>query len=246
MNAVADMPNEPRREITESNTVSLFERLARDPNVDVGKLEKLVELKERADKRNAEAAYHSALAGMQSEIPSIVESGQILHSGKLISKYALFEDINDTVRPILQRHGFAISFRTKVDGNVLTVTGVLSHRDGHHEETSLPLPFDTSGAKNAVQAIGSSVSYGKRYVMCALLNITTRGDDDDGQRAGNVAVSEDQADTLDSLIKSVGADEKAFLKYFKIAKIADLPAKAYPDAVAMLNARGRNSKGGAK
>lgn len=45
------------------------------------------------------------------------------------------------------------------------------------------LPADVSGNKNAVQAFGSSTSYGKRYVLCALLNITTRGQDDNGHGA---------------------------------------------------------------
>jgi len=50
----------------------------------------------------------------------------------------------------------------------------------------MTLPLDNSGSKNAVQAVGSSVSYGKRYVMAALLNITTRGEDDDGNAAAPI------------------------------------------------------------
>ena len=42
------------------------------------------------------------------------------------------------------------------------------------------LPVDTSGSKNGVQAVASSVSYGKRYTAGLLLNITTTGEDDDG------------------------------------------------------------------
>jgi hypothetical protein len=45
------------------------------------------------------------------------------------------------------------------------------------------LPHDSTGSKNAVQAVGSSTSYGKRYTACALLNITSRGEDDDGETA---------------------------------------------------------------
>ncbi len=225
----------------ESNTVSMFERLAKDPSVDVAKLEKLMELQERAIKRNAEAAYHAALAGMQCDIPSITEKGQIKHNDKLISKYALFEDINDQLKPILQRHGFAISFRTKVEGSTLTVTGVLSHREGHHEDTSLPLPFDTSGAKNAVQAIGSSVSYGKRYVMCALLNITTRGEDDDGKKGGaGKPISTEEACLINDMIREADTTSAKFLAYLNtehklaLQAIEDIPAKVYPDALASL------------
>jgi hypothetical protein len=48
----------------------------------------------------------------------------------------------------------------------------------------MELPVDTSGSKNPVQAVGSSTAYGKRYVMEALLNLTSRGVDDDGKRGG--------------------------------------------------------------
>jgi len=50
-------------------------------------------------------------------------------------------------------------------------------------QADLPVIEKNGGSKNAVQAVGSSVSYGKRYVMSALLNITTTDDDDDGQSA---------------------------------------------------------------
>jgi hypothetical protein len=45
------------------------------------------------------------------------------------------------------------------------------------------MPIDTSGSKTSVQGIGSTVSYGKRYTLCALLNIST-GDDTDGHQLG--------------------------------------------------------------
>ncbi|WP_340146807.1 ERF family protein [Halomonas sp. PA16-9] len=50
------------------------------------------------------------------------------------------------------------------------------------------LPADISGNKNAVQAFGSSTSYGKRYVLSALLNIT-RGQDDNGKPSTKAASS---------------------------------------------------------
>jgi hypothetical protein len=43
---------------------------------------------------------------------------------------------------------------------------------------------DASGNKNAVQALGSAISYGKRYTASALLNLTSHGEDDDSFRAG--------------------------------------------------------------
>ena len=63
------------------------------------------------------------------------------------------------------------------------VVGVLRHEAGHKEEAELVLPADVSGGKNPVQAVGSSLSYGQRYVTKLLLNLASRrlGEDDDGQ-----------------------------------------------------------------
>ncbi|MBY6207471.1 MULTISPECIES: ERF family protein [Halomonas] len=158
--------------------IQVIERAALNPDVDIDKMERLLQMQERVLDRQAMMAYSAAMAAMQTELPSIAERGQGNNGA-----YATLEDIVDTVRPIMKQHGFAVSFRIQTQERGIQVTGVLMHKDGHREETSMLLPADTSGSKNAVQAFGSSTSYGKRYVLCALLNITTRGQDDNGHGA---------------------------------------------------------------
>lgn len=220
--------------------ISIIERAARDPSVDIDKLQRLMDMQERIMERNAKAAYAAALSAMQPELPVIVERGKIdIGRGKPQS-YALWEDINETIKPILARHGFGLSFRTGQEDGKVVVTGILSHRDGHSERTTMLLPVDASGSKNAVQAVGSSTSYGKRYTASALLNLTSRGEDDDGQKAGiGATVNQDQIGELTALIESVGADKAKFLRFFKIEQLAELPSKRYQEAVNMLNAKSR-------
>lgn len=170
--------------------LSVIERTATNPEIDISKLEKLMEMHERIVARNAKSAYAAALSSMQAELPEIEENGRINY-GKNKEEgpsYALWEDINAAIKPVLAKWGFGLSFRTghSSDGRV-TVTGILSHKEGHQEETTMALMHDSSGAKNAVQAIGSSVSYGKRYTAAALLNLTSRDGlerDDNGTAAG--------------------------------------------------------------
>ena len=164
-------------------------------------------------------------------------------NGGIQSTYALWEDINEAVRPVLHAHGFGLSFRTRQDGATLTITGVLSHRDGHAEEASITLPHDASGSKNAVQAIGSSVSYGKRYTAGELLNLTSRGDDDDGAAAGANTISEGQYHELRNLIEEAGADEARFAAFMKVQHLEELPAAAFSAAVAALRNKIRQTKG---
>jgi hypothetical protein len=218
------------------NILSVIARAAADPNVDIDKLERLLEMQERVITRNARTAYYDALAEMQPHLPVISERGGIKdRNGNVQSTYALWEDVNEAIRPILVQYGFALSFKVRRTENEIITTGVLSHRDGHREETELSLPTDTSGSKNAVQAVGSSTSYGKRYTAFALLNITSTGEDDDGQ-AGGAPEPMDNArrKLLYDLADAVGADKEKFCKYLKVASLAELPASKYDLALAKL------------
>ncbi|MNO71030.1 ERF superfamily protein [compost metagenome] len=117
----------------------------------------------------------------------------------------------------------------------MSVTGILMHRAGHREQTTMLLPLDTSGSKNAVQALGSSVSYGKRYVLCALLNITTRGEDDDGNAAvpPKKLVTPAQAQQLNALLAQCLQDtQDAFDSMYGAAE--NVPAAEFDTALARL------------
>lgn len=160
--------------------LQVIQNAAQNPQADIEKMERLMAMYERVEAKRAEADFSADMAQMQAELPSIGERGDA--AGRY--KFALWEDINTAIKPILSRYGFALTFRTDfADG--IAITGVLTHRSGHREETTIKLPADASGNKNAVQAVASSVSYGKRYTASALLNLTSHGEDDDAFSAVN-------------------------------------------------------------
>lgn len=222
--------------------IQVIERAALNPEVDIDKMERLLAMQERIVARNAEAAYASAFADMQPELPEIPERGK----GHGSITYAKWEDINDLIKPVLSRHGFSLSFRTgRSEAGKPTVTAVLRHREGHSDETTLELDSDQSGSKNSVQAIGSSTSYGKRYTAQALLNLTSRGEDDDGYRAGTgERLSEEQIREINELAEEVGADKIKFCKYIQVKSIADIPVNRFEKAKAILNSKREQTKGG--
>lgn len=169
-----------------AESVLMFERLATNPDVNVEKLERLIAMQKDILAHQAKAEFDAAFAEMQGELPTIDEKGRILgNDGNLRSKYAKYEDIIRNVRPVLQKYGFAIRHRNfyLTDGR-LKIVGILSHRGGHSEQDEFECPPDPSGNKNNIQAIGSTRSYGQRYTTIALLNIESRGMDDDGRAAG--------------------------------------------------------------
>lgn len=154
----------------------VVERLAANPSVDVVKLERIIALQERILAHQAKAAFDAAFAALQGDLPVVVERGKTDKA-----KYATLEDIIETARPILARHHFSLSHRTEWPGNGLVkIVGILAHEQGHEKTSEFLTAADTSGSKNAVQALGSAMSYGRRYTTLDLLGIVTRWQDDDG------------------------------------------------------------------
>lgn len=159
--------------------VSMIERVAMDPSSDLAKLERMLELKERHDAQEAKAQFASAFARASARFPTIPLNGKG-HNGK---PYATLKDITSLTRPVLSEHGLALTFAIET-GDKIIVTAKLMHKAGHTESTSISLPADSSGSKNAVQAVGSSQTYGQRYTAQAILGLSL-GDDteDDGRGA---------------------------------------------------------------
>lgn len=159
--------------------VLVVEKLAANPNVSIDALQKIIELQERVAANRAKAEFDDAFATMQAEMPVIVERGKTNNG-----KYAPLEDIVEAVRPIITRHGFALSHRTEWPTNdTVRIVGILSHRAGHERHSEFLSLGDSSGSKNAIQGLGSAISYGRRYTTNDLLNIVTRGEDRDGLNA---------------------------------------------------------------
>jgi len=239
MNALTKQVDQPVAEYGAS-LMEVIARAASDASVDIDKMERLIAMQERISDRQAVVAFNSALAELQPQLPVISERGGIkARDGSVQSTYALWEDVNEAIRPVLAAHGFALRFRVDRQADQISVTGILSHREGHSEETTLSLPTDTSGSKNAVQAVGSSTSYGKRYTAFALLNITSTDEDDDGRAASaDHPISVKQYDELGKMIVSTQSDTGKFIEYLVNAKklrddqiLEDLPAKHFQFAM---------------
>ena len=229
--------------------ISMIERAARDPNVDIDKLERLFQMRERMEASRARMSFDAAFAAMQPELPEIDKRGKIVirdkHDRETVlqsTPYALWDDTNKVIKPILAKHGFGLSFRISQTEGRLTTTAVLSHTSGHREETSFASPIDNTGSKNNVQGWGSAFSYGKRYTGTALLNISTKGEDDDGKTAGaGETISEAQYKELSDLIKATGTDVVKFLELGNVPSLSDIPAANFAKAKALLIAK-KNKK----
>ena len=217
-------------------------QLAREPHIDAAKLEQLIAAEERWALKAESLAFAKAFTKMAIALPVIDELGVLKHGDHVIGAYARFEDIMDAIRPILNRFGFALTFDTQQDREGLVVTATLMHAAGHVRTTSLRLPPDPTGDKNAVQAIGSAVSYGKRYTAVALLNLTSRGDDDDGRQASG-CIDPESLLALETRITETGADTVRLLRYLEVERLDLIPVARVEAAFAAIEVRASAHEG---
>jgi hypothetical protein len=219
---------------------SMIERVAAQPDVPVERVEQLFKLYTQMDAERARRSYHAAFAAMQPQLPAVARKGTA-HNNKA---YARFEDIIGAIMPVLAAHQFGLSFRVFEQPGKVVVRAILSHSGGHSESTEFAYPFDASGNKNAIQAIGSATQYGKRYTASALLGIATKDDkDDDGNAAGTgETISEAQYKELADLLRDTGTDMDEFLKLGNLESLSDMPANTFAKAKGWLLAKKRGKQ----
>lgn len=91
------------------------------------------------------------------------------------SKYADFSAVRDATLPHLTKHKLAIWQGTEMDdGGRLSLHTRLAHESGEWIESSYPLPVDLSKP----QAMGSALSYARRYSWASICGIAAEEDDD--------------------------------------------------------------------
>lgn len=227
--------NLPAVQDNTTNFLEVISKAARDPNVDVAKMHGLLDVQERMMNKQAEISFNNALADLQGKLPRIKKDAKIAHNSKLISTYATYEAIDDIIRPLLIEHGFSLRFNSKEHNGKVIISGTLAHRDGHSITDEIPLSIDSSGAKNNVQGVGSTISYGKRYIVSMLLNLVFEGEDDDGRGGGGTVLADDQAAEIKGLLQQHNMDVKAFLNYMGADSVDQIAAAKYEQAIMAIN-----------
>lgn len=191
-----------------------------------------IALSKELKREQALEAFDAAVADAKAEIGPAIKN----RTGNNSKRYADFAAYAAVVDPIIGKHGLSYRFRTTQDDRI-HVTCVLSHRAGHREETTLAGPADSTGSKNAIQAIGSTLTYLQRYTLVQALGLAA-SEDDDGQKSDQTTddgpITDEQAGTVRSLIDETGTDIEKFCQYLKVEAIPDIRQSQFGRVIAML------------
>ena len=97
------------------------------------------------------------------------------------NQYASLPGILSSVRPVLSKHGLALSQHLAGTADGISCTTILLHTSGQFIESTLTLP----ATKRDPQGLGSVSTCARRYAVQAVLGIS--GDDDDDGEAASQA-----------------------------------------------------------
>jgi hypothetical protein len=151
-------------------------------------MEKLLNMQMTIMAKQAEMAYGAAMGRLQKKLPRITKKGRIAFTDKKGNErdtpYAKYEDIDLVIRPLMLEEGFILDFDTKWGNDGATIYCTISHSEGHTKTSEMRLPLDSSGSKNSLQAMGSTISYGQRYLVKMMLNLIFEDEDNDGADFG--------------------------------------------------------------
>jgi hypothetical protein len=225
-------------------------KLLADPNITAEKLDLLLKMQKEIIAESRREAFNTAFAAMSIELPQISKEGLIelikadgRHVGSY--KYARYEDMDTVIRPIMHKHGFGLSFASKIEGNNQILVGKLLHSAGHFETAERKLIPDPGPGRNNLQAEGSGLSYARRYITEGLLNLVRKGVDDDAIATGRKPIEEAQIKQLVDLIVETGTNTENFLRMFvsDCERIEDIPTR---DFARLLNALSEKKRSLAK
>ena len=204
-------------------------------------IEKMMELTERHEANEARKAYTKAMAEFKADPPEILKDAHVRYENRTgdATEYdhATLGQVASAIGAALSKYGLSASWKTDQNGQVI-VTCTITHELGHSESTSLSAAADSSGGKNAIQAIGSTVTYLQRYTLLALTGIAAKGVDDDGKGSEPVEyITEKQLSQIVDMANESGTDAGKFLKYMGVKSLEEIPLSQFQKAMSALETK---------
>ena len=205
-----------------------------------------------AKETTLKATLYTAIYGLQSEIGTISKTAS---NPFFKSKYADYAGIMETLQPLLTKYGLIVLQPVTEQG---INTKVIHAETGDYVESHTPIICKEA---NNPQALGSAITYARRYGLSALLNLVTDEDDDGNAATGhrtngkpvpqsnittlkdklkgdtkpNNGITAEQWADLQARCKAIGRNPLDILKVYGVTKGGDLPASAYAEQIVELN-----------
>jgi hypothetical protein len=165
----------------EARDVHMLIAQAIDRNVNVETMEKLLAMRQQLKSEWSREQYHAALSAFQAECPIIKKSKVVMNKdGKTERyRYAPIDSIISQLKSLIEKHGFNYRVDAGIDGRVVQATCIVTHKEGHSEQSSFGVPIDPEAYMNEAQKYASALTFAKRYAFCDAFGVLTGDEDSD-------------------------------------------------------------------
>jgi hypothetical protein len=203
-------------------------------------LGKLMDLQERWEANQAKKAFGEAMMNAQADMRPILVNAE---NSQTRSRYATYEALDAAIRPVYIKHGFSLVFGTAdcpLPDHVRVICEVSCA--GHTITPHIDMPADGKGAKGndvmtKTHATGAAITYGRRYLLGMIFNLTITKDDD-GNSASNPdlaqSITADQFRELQQLLEESNSKEADMLKFVKAETVEGMTLAQYAKAKAIM------------
>lgn len=215
--------------VRQSMTPAQLLQVAVEKGAALDQLERLMALQQQWEAAEARKAFYVALSAFKADPPKLGKNKLVSFDtgrGKTEYRHATLDHVSEEIGKALTKHGLSHRWEVAQKDGKIIVSCVLSHVQGYSEKVTLEAGADTSGSKNSIQAIGSTVTYLERYTLLAATGMAT-AEDDDGRVSDSASNAMPEGEVLDHLAAlEAAADEKSLQQAFASAYKA---AQAYGD-----------------
>jgi hypothetical protein len=209
----------------------------------------LAKLYRDMEDRNAEREYAVAFAALQRELKGFHATKSVpTKTGGTKFSYLEYNEIMAKVRPLMEQHGFSVSFSTDFLEARIVQTCTLQHIGGHHRDykAAVRAGAGPNGATET-QADGAAMTYAKRYALCNALNIVVEKDTDgvpENAKNEGAPITPEQAQYLREQVRELAINTESFFRMAgaPLDKYEEICNGSYPVMVRLIEERRRSKK----
>lgn len=231
--------------------MAMITRMSTDPTISIERVEQTFAFYQRVQADQARKEWAAAFVAAQAEMEPVKKDAS---NPQTKSRFATHAALDKAIRPHYSSKGFAVSFDTESSAkeDFVRVVMMLFHSGGHERRYEVDMPADGKGAKGGdvmtkTHAVGSAMTYGRRYLLGNAFNIAVldREDDDGNAASASTApkyITTEQVEELKTLLAETKSDSLKFLAFCKLDRLEDIFAAKFEGVKALI----RNKKGAVK
>ena len=202
-------------------------------------IERIAALYERAETRNAAAAFNASMAAFQNACPSIPKTSKAeivseTTGSRYTIRYAELDQIAATIRPHLSANGLSYTWDSDVKDGSIKVVCTIRHEMGHSVTASFSCPTKPkTGSMSGQQEVAAALTYARRQSLIQALGLTTC--DPDSDNAPREPIGPDMVAKIEKALADTGSDVPKYLAFAGVASLAEIATRDLASVLEPLN-----------